>query len=104
MTWWTLTGGSGHAVSDLTGGRQQSDRSGPAAWFFRLPFRVVAAIADALLSRRGLAVLFLLIASGLTLASGLRPPLSQDLSSLHIPVALPISKSADGEIVLGGQE
>jgi hypothetical protein len=64
----------------------------------------VAAIADALLSRRGLAVLFLLIAAGLTLASGLRPPLSQDLSSLHIPVALPISKSADGEIVLGGQE
>jgi tetratricopeptide (TPR) repeat protein len=75
-------------------------RSGLATWTFQLPFRIVAVAADVLLSRRGLAVLFLLVAAGLTLASGLRPPLSQDISSLHIPVGIPISRNTEGELVL----
>jgi tetratricopeptide (TPR) repeat protein len=95
MTWLTSTGESGHAVSDATGERQQSGRGGPAAWIFQLPFRIMGAALDALLSRRALAVLFLLAAAGLTLASGLRPPLSQDISSLHISVGMPMGRGME---------
>jgi tetratricopeptide (TPR) repeat protein len=100
MTWSTSTGESGHAVSEVIGGRQLPGRGGLAAWLFQLPFRIVSAAADALLSRRGLAVLFLLVAAGLTLASGLRPPLSRDISSLHVPVGIPISRSTDEQPAL----
>jgi tetratricopeptide (TPR) repeat protein len=89
-------------VSDVTGGRQQSGRGGLAAWLFQLPFRIVGAAADALLSRRGLAVLFVSTAAGLTLASGVRPPLSQDINSLHLPIGVPGSRTAEPDSLLHG--
>jgi hypothetical protein len=67
----------------------------------RSPFVLVAAVADSLLARRGLALLFLLAAAGLALASGLRPPLSQDISSLHLPIGFAGSAALPEELLSG---
>jgi hypothetical protein len=81
---------------------ETSAPGGSAAWFLWLPLRVLSAALNAILSQRGLALLFLLAAAGLVLASGLRPPLSQDISSLRLPIGVIADDKTDPETLLRG--
>jgi hypothetical protein len=50
--------------------------------------RLLCAPLELALSRRGLALLFLAIGGGLALLGWLRPPLSPDISGLHLPLGI----------------
>lgn len=55
-----------------------------AGRILRLPLELLAAAAELPLSRRGLPLLFLAVAGGLSLAGWLRPPLSPDVGGLSL--------------------
>src|SRR5262249_22674289 len=91
-TAWTPTGGDGRAVTDAnpTAGRPWR----VAAW--------VAALADAVVSRRGLAVLFLAGAAALATAGWLRPPLSPGIRGVHLPLGVGNEGKPTPESILAG--
>src|SRR5437016_1362947 len=67
--------------------------------------RLVDAITRAfevVLSRRGLPVSFLALAAILARGGWIRPPLSPDISALHLPLGIDGLSSADGESILHG--
>lgn len=67
--------------------------------FYRL-VRLPALAAEGLVSRRGLALAFLVVALGLTLVGWLRPPLSRDLTPLQIPLGV-WERPAPADIING---
>jgi hypothetical protein len=69
-----------------------------SGWFFR----TVTGLTEALLSRRGLALFFLTVAAALAVASCLRPPLSQDILSVRIPLGVWKGGSPAPEDLLNG--
>jgi tetratricopeptide (TPR) repeat protein len=93
-------GESGPAVTEIPSPR------GPRAFPIGHPGAVrqcltgLATVTEALLSRRGWAVLFFLVAACLAVAGWLRPPLSPDLLGTQTPLGL--WKSATAEDLLAG--
>ncbi len=67
----------------------------------RWPPRMLTAGCELLVSRRGLALLFLGLAAGFTTAGWLRPPLSKDISSLHLPLGVCKGHEPPPEEMLG---
>lgn len=65
------------------------------------PARAVSALAERVVSERGLALVFLLGATYLALVSWVRPPLSPDLASYHIPLGIGKNAGFDGGQLLG---
>jgi tetratricopeptide (TPR) repeat protein len=64
--------------------------------------RGLVALLELPVSRRGLPVVFLLLAGGLAVAGWLRPPLTTDISGLHIPIGLGTTPGPSPEVILYG--
>jgi len=66
----------------------------------RLAFGALAVVAETAMSRRGLAVVFLLLALLVLWSGWLRPPLSRDLSAFELPLGGWFSSSHSAEEIL----
>jgi tetratricopeptide (TPR) repeat protein len=67
----------------------------------RLAGKAACAVAEALLTPRSLSLLFLLVAATLAAAGWLRPPLSQDISSLHLSLGVWNHAAEPGAVLYG---
>jgi hypothetical protein len=90
-------------VNDLVAPPGRSGLRARAAGLLRLAGKGGCAALELPLSRRGLALVFLAVALGLTLASWVRPPLSSDLRSLHVPLGFWENEPAPPEEILQGR-
>src|SRR5438128_268440 len=89
-------GESGRAVSNTL-----VSQAGPAGLLRRL-LQGIGTVVERIVSRRGLALLFLAGAAVLALAGWLRPPLSPDLRSIHLPLGIWPGAGPAPEDVLDG--
>jgi hypothetical protein len=83
-------------------GRLEAHKGPSLAAVIALPIRLLAFVADMMLSRRGLAVGFLLGAAGFALIPWLRPPLSRDIRGLELPLAVQTRPAAE-ELLYGAR-
>jgi hypothetical protein len=74
----------------------------PLLSLVRISLAAVVTLLEALVSRRGIAILFFSLAGLLTVCGWLRPPLSPDTSSLYISLGLLPSQGASPETMLHG--
>jgi tetratricopeptide (TPR) repeat protein len=83
-------------------GRQQHR---PGSWVGQVlcfPLAALSAVLELVFSRRGLALLFLMLGGGLALVGWLRPPLSPDISGLHLPLGIEGTAQVGPEELLHG--
>jgi tetratricopeptide (TPR) repeat protein len=79
--------------------------TGAGSWagkLVALPLAYVTAALEVVMSPRGLAILFLALASLLTSSGWLRPPLSPDISSLYVPLGILSGHGPSAEDILEG--
>jgi tetratricopeptide (TPR) repeat protein len=100
MTWSIRTGESGPDVNDILDPHGPSAFKARHAGATRYGLTALATFIEALVSRRGLAVLFFLVAALLATAGWLRPPLSPDFLGTQIPLGLWQSEAAE-ELLAG---
>jgi tetratricopeptide (TPR) repeat protein len=91
-------------VSDIADSRNRLNVWAVMAGMFRKILELVLAGAQLTLSRRGLHVVFLMMAIFLTAtrAGWLRPPLSPDIRSIHMPLGIWKSETNSPEEILQG--
>src|SRR4030081_55531 len=66
------------------------------------PFLAVPSLTEMLLSRRGFALGFLLVAALLTRGAWVRPPLSPDIRAMQLPLALrPLPEGVAERMLVG---
>lgn len=96
------TGDVGPDVIDASPGTTRRETAGPIGRALDSALGVVSSVTEAVVSRRALCAIYLLVAAACATAGWLQPPLSRNIRSVHIPIGIIAHEDYPPEVILHG--